>query len=67
MCFNNLNYDSRGHVPNTNFLKEWCETTFFEDQDHVTSCEIGVREGLGSQVIMLGLKARIQENIGTLV
>lgn len=43
-------------------LKKWCETLpFFEEPKSVTSCEIGVREGLGSQVIMLGLKARIQD------
>jgi len=41
-------------------LKKWCETLpFFEEPESVTTCEIGVREGLGSQVIMMGVKARV--------
>ena len=43
-------------------FKKWSETLpFFEKPKSITTfrCEIGVREGLGSQVIMLGIKSRI--------
>lgn len=50
----------RGDSVEYDLLKKWCETLpFFEEPKSVTTCEIGVREGLGSQVIMMGLKARI--------
>jgi len=50
----------RGDSTEYELLKKWCETLpFFTEPKSVTTCEIGVREGLGSKVIMLGLKARI--------
>lgn len=50
----------RGDSTEYELLKKWCETLpFFEKPKSVTTCEIGVREGLGSKVIMLGLRARI--------
>ena len=50
----------RGDSTEYDLLKKWCETLpFFEEPKSVTTCEIGVREGLGSQVIMMGLKKRI--------
>lgn len=50
----------RGDSVEYDLLKKWCETLpFYEEPKSVTTCEIGVREGLGSQVIMMGLKARI--------
>ena len=50
----------RGDSTEYDLLKKWCETLpFFEEPKSVTTCEIGVREGLGSQVIMLATKARI--------
>jgi len=50
----------RGDSTEYDLLKKWCETLpFYEEPKSVTTCEIGVREGLGSQVIMTGLKARI--------
>lgn len=50
----------RGDSIEYDLLKKWCETLpFFEEPKSVTTCEIGVREGLGSQVIMMGLKNRI--------
>ena len=50
----------RGDSTEYDLLKKWCETLpFFEEPKSVTTCEIGVREGLGSQVIMLSIKNRI--------
>jgi len=50
----------RGDSVEYDLLKKWCETLpFYEKPKSVTTCEVGVREGLGSQVIMMGLKARI--------
>jgi hypothetical protein len=50
----------RGDSTEYELLKKWCETLpFFEEPKSITTCEIGVREGLGSQVIMMGLKKRI--------
>lgn len=50
----------RGDSSDYDLLKKWCETLpFFEEPKSVTTLEIGVREGLGSQVIMMGLKSRI--------
>jgi|TARA_E500000318_G_scaffold94612_1_gene94010 hypothetical protein len=50
----------RGDSTEYELLKKWCETLpFFEEPKSVTTCEIGVREGLGSKIIMLGIKARI--------
>jgi len=50
----------RGDSTEYELLKKWSETLpFFEKPKSVTTCEIGIREGLGSQVIMLGIKSRI--------
>ena len=50
----------RGDSTEYELLKKWCETLpFFQEPKSVTTCEIGVREGLGSKIIMLGLRARI--------
>ena len=50
----------RGDSTEYELLKKWCETLpFFEKPKSVTTCEIGVREGLGSKLIMLGIQARI--------
>jgi len=50
----------RGDSTEYEFLKKWCETLpFFEKPKSVTSCEIGVREGLGSKLIMMGIRERI--------
>ena len=51
----------RGDSTEYELLKKWCETLpFYEKPKSVTTCEIGVREGLGSKIIMLGVKARIK-------
>jgi|TARA_R100000426_G_scaffold72968_1_gene50848 hypothetical protein len=50
----------RGDSSEYELLKEWCETLpFFKQPKTVTTCEVGVREGLGSQIIMMTLKPRI--------
>jgi len=50
----------RGDSTEYELLKKWCETLpFFQEPKSVTTYEIGVREGLGSKIIMLGLRARI--------
>jgi hypothetical protein len=50
----------RGDSTEYELLKKWSETLpFFEEPKSITTCEIGVREGLGSQVIMMGIKKRI--------
>ena len=50
----------RGDSTEYELLKIWCETLpFYEKPKSVKTCEIGVREGLGSQVIMLAIKSRI--------
>jgi len=50
----------RGDSTEYELLKKWCETLpFFEQPKSVTTCEIGVREGLGSKIIMLSVRARI--------
>jgi hypothetical protein len=50
----------RGDSTEYELLKKWCETLpFFEQPKSVTTCEIGVREGLGSKIIMLSIRARI--------
>ncbi len=47
----------RGDSTEYDLLKKWSETLpFFEEPKSVTTCEIGVREGLGSKVIMLRLE-----------
>jgi len=59
----------RGDSTEYELLKKWCATLpFFEKPKSVTTCEIGVREGLGSQIIMMGITERIKnipyEHIG---
>ena len=50
----------RGDSTEYELLKIWCETLpFYDKPKSVKTCEIGVREGLGSQVIMLAIKSRI--------
>tara|TARA_R100000988_G_scaffold102199_1_gene77175 strand:- start:780 stop:1373 length:594 start_codon:yes stop_codon:yes gene_type:complete len=50
----------RGDSVEYELLKKWCDTLpFFEEPKSVTTCEIGVREGLGSQIIMMSLTPRI--------
>tara|TARA_R100001163_G_C5058786_1_gene195420 strand:+ start:1207 stop:1782 length:576 start_codon:yes stop_codon:yes gene_type:complete len=50
----------RGDSTEYELLKKWCEELpFYEKPETVTTCEIGVREGLGSKIIMLGIRSRI--------
>ena len=43
-------------------LKKWCDTLpFFEEPQSVTTCEVGVRQGLGSQIIMMSILARVKK------
>ena len=50
----------RGDSTEYELLKKWCSTLpFYEKPKSVTTCEIGVREGLGSKLIMMGIKERI--------
>tara|TARA_R100001163_G_C4994572_1_gene145931 strand:+ start:229 stop:807 length:579 start_codon:yes stop_codon:yes gene_type:complete len=50
----------RGDSTEYELLNKWCGTLqFFEKPKSVTTCEIGVREGLGSKVIMMGIQDRI--------
>ena len=50
----------RGDSTEYELLNKWCGTLqFFEEPKSVTTCEIGVREGLGSKVIMMGIRDRI--------
>jgi len=43
-------------------LKKWCDTLpFFEEPQSVTTCEIGVRQGLGSQIIMMSILSRLKK------
>jgi len=50
----------RGDSTEYELLKKWCETLpFYEEPKSVNTCEVGVREGLGSQIIMLSIQARI--------
>ena len=47
----------RGDSTEYELLKKWCTTLpFYEEPKSVTTCEIGVREGLGSKIIMLGIQ-----------
>ena len=44
----------RGDSSEYELLKKWCETLpFYEKPKSVTTCEVGVREGLGSKIIMI--------------
>jgi len=50
----------RGDSSEYELLKKWCETLpFYEEPKSVTTCEVGVREGLGSQIIMMSITPRI--------
>ena len=51
----------RGDSSEYELLKKWCETTpVYSPRERFYSCEIGVREGLGSKIIMDSFKKRIQ-------
>ena len=51
----------RGDSSEYELLKKWCETTpVYFPKERFYSCEIGVREGLGSKIIMDTFKERIQ-------
>ena len=49
----------RGDSSEYELLKEWVRTLpfFSESPAQVLTCEIGVREGLGSKIIMDGIMA----------
>ena len=52
----------RGDSTEYELLKKWCTTLpFYSEPESVLTCEIGVREGLGSQIIMMGIKERIRK------
>ena len=52
----------RGDSTEYELLKKWCTTLpFYSEPESVLTCEIGVREGLGSQIIMMGIKERIKK------
>ncbi len=51
----------RGDSSDYELLKKWCETVpVYSPKDRFYSCEIGVREGLGSKIIMDALKERLK-------
>ena len=50
----------RGDSSEYELLTKWCQTLpFFEDPKSVTTCEVGVREGMGSHLIINEIKSRI--------
>lgn len=50
----------RGDSDEYELLTKWCQTLpFFEDPKSVTTCEVGVREGMGSHLIINEIKPRI--------
>ena len=50
----------RGDSSEYELLKKWCASTpVYSPKDRFYSCEIGVREGLGSKIIMDTFKERI--------
>jgi len=50
----------RGDSTEYELLKKWCSTLpFYQEPKSVTTCEVGVREGLGSKIIMMGIQERI--------
>ena len=50
----------RGDSSEYELLKKWCETlTIEENSKSISTCEVGVREGLGSQIIIMSLAPRI--------
>jgi len=51
----------RGDSSDYELLKKWCETTpIYNPKDRFYSLEIGVREGLGSKIIMDSFKERLK-------
>lgn len=53
----------RGDSTEYELLKEWCHDTVFLDPPHPTrimTCEIGVREGLGSRIIIEAFRDKVQ-------
>ena len=54
----------RGDSSDYDLLKKWCdETKVYTLYNRFYSCEIGVREGLGSKIIMDSFKERLDGNI----
>ena len=51
----------RGDSKDYNLLDNWVRTIKLKS-DNVLTCEIGVREGLGSKIIMDGIKANRLQN-----
>ena len=50
----------RGDSSEYELLIKWCETLpFFEKPTSVTTCEVGIREGLGSQIIIMSILKRV--------
>jgi len=50
----------RGDSTEYELLKKWCSTLpFYQEPKSVTTVEVGVREGLGSKIIMMGIQDRI--------
>jgi len=53
----------RGDSSEYELLRKWCETLpFYEEPKSVTTCEVGVREGLGSQIIIMAISSRIKNS-----
>ena len=51
----------RGDSSEYELLNKWAaETPVFDSPDTIITCEIGVREGLGSKVIMDVFRDRLQ-------
>jgi hypothetical protein len=52
----------RGDSSEYELLKKWCETLSFPEKfNSVTTCEVGIREGLGSQIIMMSIIPKIEK------
>ena len=52
----------RGDSAEYELLKKWCDSLpFFENPKSVTTCEVGVREGLGSKIIMMSMVPRLSK------
>ena len=52
----------RGDSDEYESLKKWCETLpFFSEPKSVVTCEVGVREGLGSHMIMSTILSRFEK------
>ena len=51
----------KGDSTEYNLLRDWCETApLFDTSIRILTCEIGVREGLGSKIIMDCFKERLE-------